>query len=178
MTSGGARARSGPAPDPNSARSERRGLRLTDLPQTYVGVPPKYPLKKYMLVTSSADGGKETDKVLTRQFATRERQVWKWLWSMPQANAWSLPQYSYLLPEIALYCRQYVICESPAATSADRGLLPRYADRIGLSNDGMARLGWRVRPDQIAEKRLQRSSDESDSDPSASRPKRRVIKAF
>lgn len=178
MVSGGARARSGPAPDPYSGRSERRNIKLADLPQSYDGVVPKYPLKKYEITAKTEDGDVFVLEKESRRFNAREKEIWAWLWTFPQANAWALPQYSFLLPEIALYCRQYVLCESSSATTADRGLLPRYADRIGLSHDGMTRLGWRVRPDMVAVQRLNKVESDSESEVKKASLRRRKIVSF
>ena len=69
MTLGGARSRSGPAPDPLSGRSVRRGLSLTALPAAgYSGEVPEFPLPRPL---------------------KRERDLWAWAWSTPQAVAWA-----------------------------------------------------------------------------------------
>jgi hypothetical protein len=66
---GGARNRSGPAADPTSGRSERRGYKLTALPsEGFDGDVPDFPLP------SASD---------------RELEVWGILWTTPQACAWS-----------------------------------------------------------------------------------------
>lgn len=132
MTSGGRRVRSGPAPDPNSRTSERRGYTLRSLPNTaYAGKPLKYPLL--------ALGDERAD--------AREAETWKWLWKQPQARAWKLAQYRYMVHDIAMYCRMFVLCEQAGAKTSDRVLLLRLADRIGLSPAGLASLGWKIDED-------------------------------
>ena len=146
MVSGGFRAAAGRKPDPLSGRSEKRGVSVMSLPNGgNGGRPPRYPL-------GSFDMG---DEESSRRFRIRERAVWRALWRTPQACAWTKPEYSYMLFDIALYCRQLTICESSQATAADRGLLPRYADRIGLSASSMAALGWRIVPDEIGSRRME-----------------------
>ena len=161
MTSGGARLRSGPNPDPYSAKSERRGYSLAALPnQGFSGKIPTYPLARFMVI-KQADDDVQSDDAATALFAKRERYFWKKLWRTPQAFAWSLPQFAFLEIDVALYCRQLAICETSAATASDRSLLPRYADRIGLSVAGLAALGWKIMPDQVAEKRMELESVEA-----------------
>lgn len=124
--------RSGPAPDPNSRTSERRGYTLRSLPNAaYAGKPLKYPLL--------ALGDAQMDE--------REAETWKWLWKQPQARAWKLAQYRYMVHDIAMYCRMFVLCEQPDAKTSDRVLLLRLADRIGLSPAGLASLGWKIDED-------------------------------
>lgn len=132
MTSGGRRVRSGPPPDPNSRTSERRGYTLRALPNTeYSGRPLKYPLAP----------------LPDEESARRESEVWKWLWKQPQARAWKLAQYRYMVHDIAMYCRMFVVCERPEAKTSDRVLMLRLSDRIGLSPAGLASLGWKVAED-------------------------------
>jgi hypothetical protein len=43
-----------------------------------------------------------------------------------------------------------VICESSEATAADKNSLHRFADQIGLTTAGLAEMGWKVAPDELA----------------------------
>lgn len=157
MPSGGARVRSGPAPDPRSGRSERRHYDLAGLPNTgYTGKPPKFPLADYRIMSDDGE-----DKPAEEAWKKRERAVWKTLWKTPQACAWSLPENAYLAWDIALYCRQLVLCEQAGATASDRALLPRFADRIGLSAAGLAALGWRIVPDELGAARMAKQAEET-----------------
>ena len=162
MTSGGARVRSGPMADPNSGHSERVGYRLQSLPnEGYTGDIPDFPLAKYVILKKDDEGNAVPDRYRMTQWRKREMTIWGTLWRSPQACAWSLPQYGYLVFDIAMYCRQFVICESSGATASDRGLLPRYADRIGLSAAGLAELGWKIMPDELALRRMGRDAQET-----------------
>jgi hypothetical protein len=171
MVSGGARVRSGPIPDPLSTRSEHRKYRLSALPNGgYHGRVPAFPLaewKCYKLV----NGKKRVDSAASKAWRNRETEIWESLWVTPQACAWSLPQYSFLLFDIAMYCRQFVLCESSDASASDRGLLPRYADRIGLSAAGMAALGWKVMADEVG---ARRNGVASEVEEVSERPQRRL----
>lgn len=136
MTRGGARNRSGPAADPNSGRSDRRGYSLTALPaEGYKGPIPDWPL------TEPSD---------------RELTVWNGLWSTPQACAWSMPSESWRTPTVAMYCRTLVRCEAPDAGAALLGQLHRFADQIGMTTAGLAEMGWAVAVDKVGEKRAEK----------------------
>ena len=171
MVSGGARVRSGPMPNPMSERSERRQYRLSALPNGgYQGDVPEFPLSEFKQYRT-VNGKKVHDPASSARWRKRETEIWESLWRTPQACAWSLPQYSFLMFDIAMYCRQFVICESSDASAADRGLLPRYADRIGLSAAGMAALGWKVTADELA---VRRNGVREESEEVSERPQRRL----
>ena len=134
---GGARNRSGPAPDPNSGRSERRGYKLTDLPsEGYDGPVPDFPLP-------SPSG--------------RELEVWAWAWRTPQACAWSLPSEAWRAQTVARWVRHAVLCESHEAKAADHAQLHRYADQVGLTTAGLREMGWKVAVDEVAVARTARA---------------------
>ena len=103
MGSGGSRNRSGPAPDPNSGRSDRRGFSLTALPnEGYQGEAPHFPL------VGLGEGGQEV--------AQRERVIWESAWTTPQAAAWA--RESWRWPIVAEYCRLKAIVELNAGANA------------------------------------------------------------
>ena len=80
---------------------------------------------------------KERDEKATEAWNRRERELWRDLWRLPQAIAWHMPRYQYMFTTIALYVRQFVLCESSEAKAADRTALARYADTIGLTPQGL-----------------------------------------
>lgn len=173
MVSGGARVRSGPPPDPTSRTSERRGYALSALPNTgYSGPIPDFPLVDPVINRESPDGGWKKDVKASAAAKRREREIWDRLWRTPQACAWSLPEYSYLTFEVGIYCRLFATCEQVNAKASDRALLPRYADRIGLSAAGLAALGWRIVPDELAAARMARDADESNEGVGGFHPRR------
>lgn len=151
MTSGGRRLRSGPPPDPNSRTSERRGYTLQSLPNTeYRGRAPKYPLPEYTVRKWDNDANQWTTlDAETERFRARELELWKWLWKQPQARAWKLAQYGYMRMELAQWTRMSVICESADAKAADRSILLRLADRIGLTAAGLVALGWKIEDETV-----------------------------
>lgn len=143
MPSGGPRARSGPAPDPNSARSDARGLILTDLPiEGYQGKPPRFPLPQMDLSFRNEAGLLVEDADGSKSFARRERALWKWVWSTPQAIAWAREPWRHYA--VAQWVRQSVICESAGAKAADKTAMLRLADQIGLTPAGLVLNGWKI----------------------------------
>lgn len=136
MPSGGARAKAGRMPDPSSESFQQRAAGLFALPAAGYRRPhPKFPLPRYEIA-----GDAEAEERWNR----RETDVWNELWRYPQGFAWSRPQYRYLQHMVAMYVRQYVLCESPDARAADRTTLCRYADAIGLTPQGLRLNGWRI----------------------------------
>ena len=136
MPSGGARNRSGPAPDPNSARSDRRGVSLSALPATYDGPVPDFPLPG---------------------LSEREADLWAEVWAGPQGNAWALPSESWRQRTVAMWVRLAVRCEQPHVPASLLAALHRFADQVGLTTAGLAEMGWRVAADEVAQ-RAERSS--------------------
>lgn len=131
MARGGARNRSGPAPDPNSARSDARGLKLESLPaEGYKGRVPKFPFE-----------GK-TD---------REAAKWRSLWRTPQAAAWALDPWR--LDVVALYTRWSVRSEDPDAPASALAQVHRLGDQLGLTPAGLVENGWKIARDEVAPRR-------------------------
>lgn len=172
MARGGARNRSGPAVDPKSGRSERRGIKFTALPADgFTGEAPEWPLpRRVVWYVSFEDGSKvrERDEGATESVADREAELWRWAWSTPQAWAWSQPSESWRLMTVAMWVRTYVLCESSEATAADKGSLHRFADQIGLTPAGLKENGWAIATDEVGEKRAERSE---------SKPRQRRLRA-
>src|SRR5690606_7974612 len=162
MPRGGARKRSGPAANPNSGRSDRRGYKLTALPaEGYDGPVPDFPLMPRRVYRWEHEGKRRfqvLDEETTAIVADREAELWEWAWRTPQACAWSLPSESWRINTIAMWVRTFVICESAEATAADKGSLHRFADQIGLTTAGLAEMGWSVAQDELGEKRAEKDS--------------------
>lgn len=156
MAQGGARNRSGPAVNPNSARSEARGISFTKLPaEGYKGRVPKFPMPPRQVLRWEENDGRRyqvVDRAATEQVAEREAAMWRWAWRTPQAAAWARQSESWRVPTVAMWVRTFVLCESADATAADKGSLHRFADQIGLTPAGLRENGWQVAPDEIAQK--------------------------
>lgn len=179
MTHGGARNRSGPKANENSGRSDRRGYSLTALPaEGYDGKVPDFPLPRRDVFSKEwNEAGKQVlvfDAPETARVAAREAEFWAWLWTTPQACAWSMPSESWRLHTVALYARTFVICESGTATAADKGSLHRFADQIGMTTAGLAEMGWKVAVDKVAERRVQHDAEPRDDEIDEEEPPRRL----
>ena len=154
MARGGARNRSGPQADPNSGRSERRGIKLTALPSDgYDGDVPDWPLPGRAVYYFDAEKVRHIDGPATEAVADRELELWAWAWSTPQAWAWSQPSESWRVMTVAMWVRTFVLCESSEATAADKGSLHRFADQIGMTPAGLRENGWAIATDEVGERR-------------------------
>ena len=123
MTSGGARVRSGPPPDPNALRRDKDATEWLRLPSVRTGEPPIWPLSRG-----------------TR----RELELWRHEWTRPQAVAWEM--YGREL-EVAMYVRGVVTAEKPGASVAARTLILRQQDSLGLTIAGLQRNRWIISAD-------------------------------
>ncbi|MEH0445437.1 hypothetical protein QA811_17695 [Streptomyces sp. B21-102] len=121
MPKGGARSRSGPAPDPEALRRERDAGEWTILPaEGRQGATPEWPL--------------------TEQTG-REAELWERLWSMPQAFMWERCSQHI---EVALYVRRLSEAEKPEAFVGLGTLVRQMADSLGLTSPGMRANRWRI----------------------------------
>lgn len=121
MPSGGARARSGPAPDPNALRRDRDQAGWVTLPTEGLPKAPEWPL------VDPSD---------------RELGIWKALWTeRPQAHMWLQ---LHLADEVALYVRWLVQAESPEASAAILTIVRQLAESLGISVPGMHRNKWKI----------------------------------
>lgn len=174
MPRGGARNRSGPPPDPNSGRSDRRGFTLTALPSEGYTLPaPVFPLPETQVYREFYEDGKkvrELDDDATAARRERELELWTWVWSTPQACAWSMQRWRW--HAVAMWVRTSALCESPEATAADKNSLHRFADQIGMTPAGLKENGWAIAADELAAKR-----EEQGSGPVATPSSRDRIKA-
>src|SRR5688572_28696007 len=119
MPSGGARVRSGPAPDPTALRRDRDKASWEHLPVTgREGPPPAWPLSRP---------------------STFEQRLWEAEWRRPQAVKWE--QRGQAL-EVALYVRAVRIAEGSKGGANDRALVLRFMDDLGISQGGLARNRW------------------------------------
>jgi hypothetical protein len=160
MPRGGARNRSGPQPDPNSGRSERRGFKLTALPsEGYRGEVPEFPLPKMVVFCEYFEDKqkvREVDEGATQARRQRELELWGWAWSSPQACAWSMQPWRW--HSVAMWVRTSALCESADATAADKNSLHRFADQIGMTPAGLKENGWAIAADEVAEKRDEKAT--------------------
>jgi len=131
MARGGARNRSGPAADPTSGRSDRRGYKLTALPsEGYTGDVPDFPLPGVN---------------------DREVDVWGILWATPQACAWSMESWRWL--NIADLVRLQVRGEAHDAPVNIATVTRQLRADLGLTPAGLKENGWAIAVDAVAAKR-------------------------
>jgi hypothetical protein len=134
MPKGGARAVSGPPPDPNALRRNRPSDKAgwTTLPaEGRQGGPPAWPLV---------------------DLTDREFELWRDLWAKPQAVAWEALDQGY---EVALFVRSLAQAEQPDAKVDLQRIVRQYLDSLGLSVQGMLRNRWKVAPVAEAEEQAQ-----------------------
>lgn len=138
MPSGGARTRSGPPPDPNALHREQDQGEWVTLPaEGRKGRAPTWPL----------DGGP----------TTRERQLWRRLWALPQAVMWER-QVQFL--EVALYVRRLAEAEAQGSSVNLSTLVRQMSDSLGLTTPGLRSNRWKIErlPEASVENRPQVAS--------------------
>lgn len=136
MASGGARNRSGPAPDPTSGRSDARGLKFDALPsEGYTGKYPEFSLP---------------------DATEREQEVWDALWRTPQAAAWA--QEPWRVRTVEMYVRWSVRSEGDVP-AAFLGQVHRLGDQLGLTPAGLRENGWSIARDEVKPKRESRTAE-------------------
>lgn len=125
MPKGGARVRSGPAPDPNALRREKDGKDWVSLPAKREGPLPPWP--RYMSAPNEA-----------------ELAMWEELWEKPQALVWEA---DHLEHTVAVYVRLFIECSQRNA-SAQRGTLMRQReDGLLLSASALAAARYVIKTD-------------------------------
>ncbi|MDF2915980.1 MAG: hypothetical protein K0S70_197 [Microbacterium sp.] len=141
MASGGARNRSGPAPDPSSGRSDRRGLSFTALPaEGFTGPVPDFPLPGC------------TD---------RELEVWESLWRTPQAAAWATAAWRW--QAIGELVRLQVRAEAQDSPATLFERIRQWRADLGLTPAGLKENGWAIAADEVTARREDR--DEASDEP-------------
>lgn len=122
MAKGGARARSGPPPDPNALRRDRPSDgEWVSLPaEGRDGPPPEWPLEQ------------QTD---------REAVLWELFWSLPQAVMWERHRQEHF---VALYVRRAAEAERRDAPTALTTLVKQMSEDLGISTGGLHRNRWRI----------------------------------
>lgn len=155
MPSGGSRARSGPAPDPNALRRDRKDdAAWVTLPsEGYQGEIPAFPLPKVSVFDIYWEDKKRVkvfDPDATEALWDREVDLWESLWRKPQAYMWARLGLSY---EVAAYVRAFIKSVSEDGNASDRTAALRMSAEIGLSLPGMHQQRWKFAEDEVAAKR-------------------------
>jgi hypothetical protein len=115
MTSGGARARSGPVPQPDSLRRERDGKDWTKLPKECTRLAPNWPLE-------------------IAEPSLSELSMWTRLWKMPQAHIWHADHTADL---VALYVRSFIKASQPDASASNATVVKQMGDHLMLSTPAL-----------------------------------------
>lgn len=134
MSRGGARARSGPAPDLDAFARERDAADWVVLPDSWPHPAPDWPLDN--------PDDPDTGAPLFRH--GRELELWGKLWGQGQAPAWILDKQE---TAVALYVRLLTVIEASISVKSAPLLaeLRRQQEMLGLSTDGLLRNKWRFR---------------------------------
>lgn len=124
MPSGGARARSGPPPDPTALRRDRDAGEWTILPADgRPGDPPVWPMPE--------QSGREAD-------------LWEALWRKPQAIVWERNGLEF---EVALYVRRFTEAELMDSVVTLSTLVRQMGDSLGLTIPGLRANRWKIAVD-------------------------------
>jgi hypothetical protein len=131
MTSGGARARSGPPADPNALRRDRKDDKdwVTLPAEGFTGDVPAFPLSEAL---------------------EAESELWASLWVKPQAFMWAQLG---LEMQVATYVRNFLKATAHDAAVGWMAPVLRQEAELGLSTVGMGQLRWKIATDELAEKR-------------------------
>lgn len=144
MTSGGARARSGPGADPNALRRNRKD------DKAWVRLP--------------SEGRKGRSPVWPLDLSTKpELELWRRLWRRPQAVMW---EKLHLHLQVAAYVRAFLESTRmpefddegkfiPGASAGLKTAVLRMEAELGLSTVGMNQLRWLIVDDELGERRAE-----------------------
>lgn len=125
MTSGGARSRSGPAPDPNSLKtmkSQAAGAWLTLPAEGRTGEAPPFP---------------------SPNMTQREGELWESMWRKPQAIIW---ERDCLVELVSIFVRQLAEAEVEKASAENRKTVKGLFADLYLTSDSLARAHIRIAP--------------------------------
>jgi hypothetical protein len=154
MTSGGARARSGPPADPNALRRDRADDKAwVTLPVEPVEEVPTFPLSKllvYDVYFADKVRVKEINENSTEARWEAELELWADLWSKPQAHMWVSLALKW---QVAAYVRAYIESVGPDSNAGLKTAVLRMEAELGLSTVGMGQLRWKFAADELAERR-------------------------
>lgn len=134
----GGHARSGPAPDPNALRRDRKSDQAgwTSLPSEGRTTPaPSWPAPTW---------------------TEREAELWTEMWATPQALIW---ERDGLRHYVAMFVRLLAEAEVEKASAENRKTVRMMYGDLYLTSDSMARARLRIVADETAEKREARAAE-------------------
>lgn len=115
MTSGGARPRSGPPPEPDALRRDRDSKDWTKLPRECTIPAPPWPLE-------------------IPEPTVSELAMWARLWTMPQAHVWHA---DHTIDLVGLYVRAFTRAVQPDAPAAGMTIAKQMGDHLLLSTPAL-----------------------------------------
>lgn len=125
MPSGGARVRSGPAPDPSALRRDRDGKDWVQLPyEGRAGDPPPWPEE-------------------IPEPSIPELAMWRRLWRKPQALVWEADG---VVDNVALYVRAFIASGAEDASVARLTLVRQMGDALLLSIPALHAARYTIKP--------------------------------
>jgi hypothetical protein len=132
VTSGGARSRSGPAPDPNALRRDRKSDAdwTTLRNEGRTGRTPAFPFLPFR--------------------SAAEKALWTSLWKTPQAIQWERMQLGL---QVAQYCRAVLESVEKEAPASLKTAVIRMETELGLNPSGLRVNRWKIAADELVEKR-------------------------
>ena len=131
MTSSGARARSGPPPDPNALRRDRKSDADWSVIPNEGMAAPAWPLT---------------------EISERETELWAAFWLKPQSNLWDQNGQVY---EVAMHVRCFAEAEQPGALTNLRTLVRQQADALLLTMPAMLSARVKIAGDDLKTKRVE-----------------------
>jgi hypothetical protein len=131
VVQGGARARSGPPPDPNALRRDRKSD------------------AGWSVLPSEGRDGDAPEWPLMDQ-SEREAELWRAFWRKPQAILWERNAQVF---EVAMHVRCFAEAEQPAAATPLRTLVRQQADALLLTMPAMLAARIKIAGDEVAVKR-------------------------
>ena len=147
---------SGPAPDPNALRRDRKEdiAGWSSLPiEGYTGPIPEFPLQKisiFNIYWENKQQVREYDKDSTDAFHENEIELWDLLWRKPQAAQWNRLGLTF---QVAAYVRAFLESNLADASSGLKTAVLRMEDGLGISVKGLNTLRWKIVADEVATKR-------------------------
>lgn len=135
MPSGGARNRSGPAPDPDALRREKKSD------------------GEWTVLPAEGRRGRAPTWPLTDQ-QPREKTVWSRLWKRPEALLWERQGQQDL---VALYVRRFVEAEEPGSSVALSTLVKQLADLLLLTMPAKLSARVTISQDEVAKARTKKT---------------------
>ncbi|GAB3166653.1 hypothetical protein GCM10027059_25940 [Myceligenerans halotolerans] len=147
MPRGGARVNSGPPPDPNALRRDRK-----DDKAGWISLPSEgrqKPAPEWPLPPVTVFGDSDEAETRRMELGERELQLWAEMWAKPQAVMWERLRCA---DRVALYVRLQVLGER-TGEKQKLSEARMIGDRLGLDPASMLRLRWKVVTDELAERR-------------------------